>query len=214
MKQERGRCLGRDLLLVAHQINQVLRRILAQQVSPRSAMGDGRIHRDHRVTEDREIRTTARLIDRVDRVLRSGVEMRGRRRSEMPPCAKPHHAQSVRLDRELTRAGPQQSDRPLHIEHRGRVLVLGGQPVFQHERGDTLPREELRDLLALMINRQAAIAAPRTDNDPRPRVLPRLGQPDCQRRLVRLFGPHRARSPFRPQRQHGRFRSVQGQPHQ
>src|SRR5262249_18246504 len=65
----------------------------------------------------------------------------------------------------LLRAGADEADGALGILQRGWMAVTGAKPVVQDEGGDAAVVEPLRDLLALVIEGEAAVAAAGDDDD-------------------------------------------------
>src|SRR4051794_20304189 len=79
-------------------------------------------------------------------------------------------ADAVRADAMLFRLSPHRADRSLNVEHRGRVQWSRPSlrhTVLQHEPGDTARVQPFGDLLTLVIDREIAVAATRTDDDRR-----------------------------------------------
>jgi hypothetical protein len=71
---EGGRGSRRHLLLIRQQPDVLGRRVIPEQVLPRSRMPKG-LHGDHRIAEDAEVGTGAEPIHRVGRLGIPGVEM-------------------------------------------------------------------------------------------------------------------------------------------
>ena len=92
-----------------------------------------------------------------------------------------------------------EADRPLRVLERRRVVVARAQAVLQHERGDADRVEPEGDLPALVVRREAAVAAARAHDDGGAvRVLGERAV-DGELRLVGRLGAHGARSALGPQ---------------
>ena len=107
---------------------------------------------------------------------------------------KAHQAHASRVDAPFLRPRPHQADGPpgvgqgVDVDLVARPFLIG-EPVLEHEPRHPLAREPLSDLVALVVDRQNAMPAPRADHDGRAGGLFLGGQEDGQRRLVNAGNP-------------------------
>src|SRR5947209_17984453 len=73
-------------------------------------------------------------------------------------------ADAIGLNPQLFGMGSHVADRSLCVSEFDRVMVLGSQPVLQHESRNAQRVEPACHVLALISDRQVRIAAARTDN--------------------------------------------------
>src|SRR6478736_1169421 len=83
----------------------------------------------------------------------------------MAACREAHDADAIGFDVELVRARSDDADRAEDVLKHRRMVIARAKPVLEHEARDAARRQPARDLEALVIHREVAIAAAWTDDD-------------------------------------------------
>ena len=209
VEQERRRRAAGDVELVRELEDELRVRRLAEQALPRARVRERGGEGDDRVGEDHEIRVRAHALHRIGRLRVAFVEVRARRRGQVPAGGKTQDADARGIHRPVARAGTDEAQRALRVGERSGMAVARSDAVLQHERGHAEGVQPLGDLLSLVVAGQGAVAAAGTDDDRGP-VGPRGGH-GIQRELGLVLGlpAEGSGSAIRPE-QHGLAIAVRG----
>ena len=169
----------------------------------------GRGHRDHGIAEHGHVGPCAHRVDLVVRRPRGPlVEERGGHRGQVPARREADDADPLGIDVVSRGVGPDVSQRPLHVEElHGVVVALAAEPIVEHEgrRPDSIG--PAGDLGALVVSREAAVAASRADDEGGPAGSIVCGRVNLEEGLIGRGRARGERGAVRPEWHRLRLRS-------
>ncbi len=137
-------------------------------------------HRDHRITQNRKVRSATHRINHTRRLLRVLLfKHRRTHRRQVPACRKSHHPDLPRIHSKLPRLGPHGPNCPsgIHVRHRKMIPQFRfPHAILHHHRRHPTLRKPLAHLLPFVICRQPPVPTAWKNNHPRPIRILRLEQ--------------------------------------
>ena len=155
--------------------------------------------RDYRVAEDQEIRPAAYPFDRVAGGRIARVKMRSRARCQVAARGEAHDADAAGIDAIVRRFGANRADGPLRVAKFDRVMILGPEPVLQHERRDSDRVQPPRDIGSLFLHCEVLVAAAGTHHHRRTRSPALRHDEGINHRLIGGLGTLCAGGAIRPE---------------
>src|SRR5437588_416706 len=93
--------------------------------------------RNYRISEDQEIRTAARAVDRIRGARVAAIKVRSRGRSQVTAGRESHNSDAIRLYTVLSRMRPHNANRSLRIAQFDGMVITRPQAILEHERRDS-----------------------------------------------------------------------------
>src|SRR6185295_5678396 len=101
-------------------------------------MRDRRLHGNHRVAKDEEIRAAADPVNGVRRIELSGIEVRPRCSGKVSASRESHHSDTIGGDVPLLRMRTHKSDCALRVSEFDGVMIPRPKPILKNECRDSL----------------------------------------------------------------------------
>jgi hypothetical protein len=183
--------------------------VAAEQVLAGAAMRVGGGQGDHGIAEHCDIGPRAHGVDLVvGRPCGPLVEERGGHRGQVPARREADDADPPGVNLVTCRVGPNEAQRPLHVDElHGVVVALAAEPVMQDEGRRSDPVGPAGDLGALVVGCEGAVAASRADHEGGPAGSIVCGGVDLEEGLIGRGRARGERGTVRPERHHLWLRS-------
>ena len=201
LEEEDGRGLRRHAKLGADPARLLFGVIGAQQILARALVSGGVAHGDDGIDRHGHIGPGADLVDGVGGLAFGFfVEERGGHGGEVTTGGEADDADARGVASVLSGLGAHPADRALDVEKLGGVVIaVGAEAVVEDIGGDAETVEPAGDLDALMISREAAVAAAGADHEGGAIGLVFGGGPAQKEGLVLVLATLRAGSAIRPE---------------
>src|SRR5689334_13044587 len=130
-----------------------------------------------RIESDREIRTAAHRVGRVDCAVKTLVPVRADRRHHMPTSGETEYSDFVRIDMPARCLGAHESDGSLCVEQCGVTVAIrpdseARHTILQQHAGDASRRQPIAGFGTFEIDGENEITTTREHDDCRARVAP------------------------------------------